>query len=62
MYSVYPPQMTRIVGGENAREGQAPYQCSIQLYQQHFCGCALISSEWILTASHCVNGYMNTVN
>lgn len=58
--SVYPPDVasTRIVGGENARDGEAPYQCSLQLksIQFHFCGCSIISDKYILTAAHCVRG------
>lgn len=55
---MYPPALTstRIVGGEDAPEGSAPYQCSMQSGGSHFCGCSVISEEWILTASHCVAG------
>ncbi|XP_031627817.1 trypsin-3-like [Contarinia nasturtii] len=54
----YPPQLpfSRIVGGKNAEEGAAKYQCSIQLFGQHMCGCAIISPEWILSAGHCAIG------
>lgn len=48
---------TQIVGGIDADDEIAPYQCSLQLWKDHRCGCAIISSEWILTAAHCVNGY-----
>lgn len=46
----------RIVGGVNAIQGQAPYQCSMQLNGRHFCGCSILNANWILTAGHCVAG------
>lgn len=56
---MYPPQgiLSRIVGGEDAEDGAAPFQCSMQSYKRHFCGCSVISEQWIATASHCVVGY-----
>lgn len=45
----------RIVGGKIAKSDEAPYQCAI-LSEIHyaFCGCAILSSRWIITAAHCV--------
>lgn len=43
----------RIVGGTEAEDGLAPYQCSIQVNGRHMCGCAIISKKWVITAAHC---------
>ncbi|XP_055306211.1 chymotrypsin-1-like [Sitodiplosis mosellana] len=50
----FPPLSDRIVGGTDAEDGQAPYQCSLQQNGRHFCGCAIISEQWILSAAHCL--------
>ncbi|XP_029435069.1 transmembrane protease serine 3 [Rhinatrema bivittatum] len=50
-----PKFMTRIVGGNASSEGQWPWQVSLQFQGIHLCGGSLITSQWIVTAAHCVN-------
>jgi len=54
-----------IVNGQDARLGAYPWQVSLQqdvpvpgmpgyVYPMHFCGGAILSSQYILTAAHCI--------
>lgn len=43
----------RIVGGIETTIEKNPWQVSLQLKNEHFCGGAIISSQWVLTAAHC---------
>ncbi|XP_047445735.1 chymotrypsin-like elastase family member 2A [Mugil cephalus] len=55
----YPPVLSRVVAGDDARPHSWPWQISLQSDSsgqwRHVCGGTLISSEWVLSAAHCVN-------
>ncbi|KAL8176910.1 UNVERIFIED_CONTAM: hypothetical protein K2H54_040060 [Gekko kuhli] len=45
--------MNRIVGGQDSKDGEWPWQVSIKMNGKHHCGGSLVTDEWIITASHC---------
>lgn len=48
----------QIVGGKDAPVGKFPHQVSLRQNGNHFCGGSIIDSRHILTAAHCVEGYV----
>uniref|UniRef100_A0A8C0WFD5 Enteropeptidase n=1 Tax=Castor canadensis TaxID=51338 RepID=A0A8C0WFD5_CASCN len=46
----------KIVGGSNANEGAWPWVVALYYGSQLLCGATLVSSEWLVSAAHCVYG------
>ena len=45
----------KIVGGDEAEPNEWPWQISVQIDGSHSCGGVLFSSDFVLSAAHCVN-------
>merc|ERR1719382_2084647 len=51
-----PPAQDKIVGGFEAAENQWPWQVALFIDNAWFCGGALISENYVMTAAHCAEG------
>lgn len=58
-YQPIPNTEMRIVGGMIAREGSWPWQLSLRNDDGVLCGGSILSSQWIITAAHCVEGRLS---
>lgn len=45
----------RIVGGRPAKSGSWPWQVQLLYFGSHYCGGALLTDQWIVTAAHCLD-------
>uniref|UniRef100_A0A2R9A5N9 Enteropeptidase n=1 Tax=Pan paniscus TaxID=9597 RepID=A0A2R9A5N9_PANPA len=46
----------KIVGGSNAKEGAWPWVVGLYYGGRLLCGASLVSSDWLVSAAHCVYG------
>jgi secreted trypsin-like serine protease len=46
----------RIIGGDDAKLGQFPWQISMDAgWSGHICGGSILSEKWVITAAHCID-------
>ncbi|CAH3142232.1 unnamed protein product [Porites lobata] len=60
--SLTPIVQSRVIGGQNAKPGAWPWQIALKRYGRFICGGSLISSQWVVTAAHCVAGSSNPLS
>lgn len=44
----------RVVGGENAKPGQFPWQVVLNDKMGAYCGGSIVNEKWVVTAAHCI--------
>ncbi|XP_068951526.1 serine protease 38-like [Petaurus breviceps papuanus] len=57
-----PFQKGKVLGGHNALEGKWPWQVSLFFRGFHICGGSILSKYWVLTAAHCFDQALNSLD
>lgn len=52
---------SRIVGGTDAAVGAWPWLVSLYYNEKQVCGASLVNNEWLVSAAHCVYGYVSMI-
>ncbi|CAF1121472.1 unnamed protein product [Rotaria sordida] len=60
--SLFTTVTTRIVGGEAAADYAWGWMVSLQQSDQHICGASLLTSEYAITAAHCLEDIMDSLS
>lgn len=60
-------RFARIVNGYDAPFGKYPWQAFLRIYKSvlenaYLCGGSLINPNWVVTAAHCVDGYVESLS
>ncbi|CAG9862414.1 unnamed protein product [Phyllotreta striolata] len=60
-FAIHDAIQARVIGGGVAKKGDYPWQAALKVKVKeksaHWCGAIIISSKWVLTAAHCLQGY-----
>ncbi|XP_047026320.1 transmembrane protease serine 9-like [Helicoverpa zea] len=51
-------EVSRIVGGDEAGINEFPWMARLSYFKRFYCGGMLINDRYVLTAAHCVKGFM----